>query len=121
MNKIYQRITTMDSKRCEMAIAATQKLAVKVHGEYQSIVNISVRLVDALKRLKLFYTLSQGLTLHKGIVFPTNQKILRDLIGDVNRLYAYAYPANRAAELREVILKPLTLTLERLDWLEAQK
>lgn len=121
MNKSKLRITAGDLKRCDQAMAAVRHIAKLQQckrfpsaGEYAAI------LLDRLERLKLIYAGLVGSVLGPQTKL-VSRDVLRGMVGMVNQLYGLAYPAANAAKWRSEILKPITLTIERVDWQETQR
>ncbi len=122
MNKQSQRISAADLKRCERAMTAVRHMAgLKQCKRYMTAGLAAAELLERLGRLKLIYAAMVGTVLGPGIIGLPPRAWALGAVGITNQLYGFAYPAPKAADWRGEILKPFTLLIERIDWLEKQR
>lgn len=122
MNKQSQRISAADLKRCDRALAAVRHMAqLKQCKRYVTAGLAAAELIERLERLKMIYAALVGTVLGPQTKGLPSWDWARGAIGITNQLYGFAYPAPKAAEWRSEILKPFTLTIERLEWIAKQK
>lgn len=124
MNKQNSKITLADSKRCQAAIVAIDKLAQGAKAsKYPSLAVIIEDSKNKLGRLKLWYQSNAGRVIYKGMVLPLNEHAVGELRGSASVLYAYAYNKSRLEKIegwRKDIIKVTERTMEILDWLGKQ-